>query len=102
MKKRILAIALTGLLLVLGLALIGCGTLGRGAGVQTFTGEAQGFNGLIRVEIDVQRSRVVDVRVVENHESPSFFELPFERTISSVVNSQSLNVDRVAGATFTS
>ena len=102
MRNKIFAIGLIGVLLTAGLLLVTCGTMGGTGRVRTFTGEAPGYGGLIKVEVDVQGDKVVAVRVVESFETAMFAELPFERTISSVINFGSLNVDTVAGATFTS
>ena len=70
----------------------------------TYRGTALGYGAGITVEVSVDRGRILDVRVVEHTETTDLplVALAFERIPQAIVNGQTLAVDMVAGATFTS
>lgn len=104
MKKRVLALALC-----MALALTGCTgsnpSASNGGGTftpGTYTGEAQGYGGTMKVEVEVDADRIVAVRVVEHKESAGVSDPALEQLPAAIVEHQSLALDTVAGCTFSS
>ena len=85
--------------LVLMLALL-CMT--TGAMADTFIAEAQGNNGPVKVEVDVENGAVTAVRVTEHSETAGICDAPIEKIPAEIVAGQTLNVDTVSSATNTS
>ena len=68
----------------------------------TYTGEGQGNNGPVKVEITVTSDAITDVKVLEQAETPSIAGPALERLPKAIVDNQSLKIDAVTGATNTS
>ncbi len=67
-----------------------------------YVGEGTGNNGPVKVEVTFDADRITSVKVVEHSETEGLFEAPVERIPAAIVENQSLAVDTVSGATFTS
>ena len=65
-------------------------------------GQGQGLNGPIEVEVTLKKDKILEITVKEHHESPGISDPALEQIPAKIVNSQSLMVDEVAGATRTS
>jgi flavocytochrome c len=89
--------------LVMILAVFGCVT---SSGVKfnpgTYQGTALGFEGDITMEVTVDAGRIVSIRTVSQNDTPEISGIAFERIPQVIVRRQSLAVDTVAGATFSS
>lgn len=68
----------------------------------TYTGEADGLNGPIKVEVTVDANKILEVKVLEHDESPGISDNAIKNIPESIVEYQSLNVDTVSGATYSS
>jgi uncharacterized protein with FMN-binding domain len=68
----------------------------------TYTGEGQGNNGPVKVEVTVEGGKITEVSVIEHQETPVLSDGAIEQIPQSIVENQSLEVDTVAGATVTS
>ena len=68
----------------------------------TYEGEAQGLMGAIKVSVVVTEDAIVSVTVTEQSETPSIAGPALEQIPAAIVAHQTLAVDVVAGATFTS
>ena len=68
----------------------------------TYTGEANGLNGPIKVEVKVDANKILEVKVLEHNESPGISDNAIKNIPESIVEYQSLNVDTVSGATYSS
>lgn len=68
----------------------------------TFSGEADGFQPALIVNVTISNDKIVNINIVEHNESEGFFEKPFETIPSDIINKQSLSVDTISGATYTS
>lgn len=68
----------------------------------TYTGTAGGNNGPITVRVTVTEDQITDIQIGENDESFFVCETPFETIPAQILEYQTLAVDTVAGATFTS
>lgn len=99
MKRFI--VVLLGVMMAASL-IVGCATGGRGRQTGTFRGSAVGFGGPVVVDVTFDRGNIQSIEVVSHNETYMFFERPFERVISSVLNDNNLNVDVVTGATLSS
>ena len=62
-------------------------------------GEAQGHNGLIQYEIDVNDNKINDLKILKHSETGGIFGQVIEKLKDSVVEQQSFDVDAVSGAT---
>ncbi len=67
-----------------------------------YTGEGQGNNGPVKVEVTFSEDRITDIQVTEHAETPGICEPAMERIPAAVLESQSLAVDAVSGATNSS
>ncbi|HCX65576.1 MAG TPA: hypothetical protein DHN33_10240 [Eubacteriaceae bacterium] len=68
----------------------------------TYTAEASGKNGPIEVEVVFSESEIESVEVISHKETEGIFEEPVEKIPKNIVEQQSLAVDSIAGATYTS
>ena len=68
----------------------------------TYTGTAQGKNGDVTVEVTLSDSAITDVKVTEQSETEGIADGALETVPKEIVDSQSLSVDAVSGATITS
>jgi fumarate reductase flavoprotein subunit len=104
MKKPFVRLALCILLVLI--VFTGCSHSQRNRELRvndgTFRATAQGRNGDLTVETVFSRNRIASITVVAHNESSNFAKIPVQRIPSEIVQYQSLAVDSVAGATFTS
>lgn len=66
-----------------------------------YQGSASGFQGTITVSVTVSGGAVTDITVVSENDTPSYFSRA-ESVIDTIVDEQSLEVDAVSGATYSS
>ncbi|MBQ6563668.1 MAG: FAD-dependent oxidoreductase [Clostridia bacterium] len=69
---------------------------------ETYTGEAEGKNGKIAVEITVEDGKITDVQITEQVETAGLADEPLAQIPALVVENQSLAIDAFTGATVTS
>lgn len=89
------------------LALVSASPLFCTAGASNLTpgsyeGSANGRNGEISVKVDVSDSKILGVRIQKHHETPGLSDTPLKVIPERIVKNQSIAVDKVTGATFTS
>ena len=68
----------------------------------TYTAEAQGMNGAVKVEVVFTADRIETVTVTDHAETAGISDPAIERVPDAITEHQSLGVDTVAGATITS
>lgn len=68
----------------------------------TYTASAKGYHGDIKVAVKVSKSKITGIRVVEHGETPGISDLAISGIPKAIVASQSLAVDAVSGASFSS
>ena len=96
--KRLVA----GFLAVL-MVLVGCVAAGaEGMTPGTYTAEAEGFHGTIKLEVTVDADAITGIEVVEHSETAGIGEAALPVLVESVLEHQTTGVDSVAGATVTS
>jgi len=68
----------------------------------TYEGEATGRNGSIKVEVTVDEHKISGIKVVSHKESAGLSDAPLSLLPKEIINNQTLKVDNIAGATFSS
>ena len=67
----------------------------------TYEGSADGYHGTITVSAVVGKGAVTEISIVEENDTPQFFERAKE-IIDTIMNRQSLEVEGITGATYSS
>ncbi|MFM9414387.1 FMN-binding protein [Peptococcus simiae] len=67
----------------------------------TYTGSAEGYSGLVTVEVTVKDNKIVDLKVLSHTETPGYYEKG-AGVIQAILAKGSLEVDTISGATLTS
>lgn len=68
----------------------------------TYTGEADGFGGTVKVEVTVKKQKITEVNVTSAEGEDGSYLSMAEDIIPKIVDAQSAEVDTVSGATFSS
>jgi urocanate reductase len=68
----------------------------------TFEGNAYGMQGPIKVQVTVAAKKITDVKIISAKETPNVAKVALERIPARIVETQSLKIDSVSGATFAS
>ena len=68
----------------------------------TYTAEAKGHNDMLKVSVTVDSEKITEVEVVEHAESEGIADGAIKNIPAGIVEGQTLAVDTVSGATFTS
>lgn len=68
----------------------------------TYTASSQGNNGPVKVEVVFTEKSIESVKVTEHSETSGISDAAIERIPTQIVESQSLNIDTVSGATNSS
>ena len=67
-----------------------------------YTGSAQGYGGLITVQVTIESGRITDIQILDaSHETASFFNRA-KTLVETVLTRQTWEVDTVSGATYSS
>lgn len=68
----------------------------------TYTGEGQGNNGPIKVEVIVKDGNITEINVLEQAETENIYAGAAEQFIPELIRTQNLDLDAVSGATNSS
>ena len=69
----------------------------------TYTGTASGFGNNLTVEVVIQDNLISSIEIVKHNERQSrYYQKAFDAVPLEIIQSQSLEVDTVTGATFSS
>lgn len=68
----------------------------------TYTGSATGFGGLLTAEVTLSENRIESVAITEDSETAGIGSKAIEALPGRIVATQSVAVDGVSGATYTS
>lgn len=68
----------------------------------TYTGSGQGFRGTISSKVIVKNGKVTSITITSYQDDEEFFNHVKSTIINNIISKQSLNVDAVSGATFSS
>lgn len=72
-----------------------------GAMAETYTGEATGFGGALKVEVAVTDGHIDEIKVLEQSETETIGGMALNLLPGMVVDAQSTNIDGVTGASVT-
>ncbi|VDG20980.1 FAD-binding dehydrogenase [Lactobacillus sp.] [Lactiplantibacillus mudanjiangensis] len=67
--------------------------------VKQIKGQAQGHNGIISYEVDVDDNQIEDLKILKHSETSGIFNQVIDKLKKSVITAQSFNVDTISGAT---
>jgi len=100
--KKFKKIIATLLLMTLVFAMSGCGVGKKTKALTngTYTGEAEGKGGLIKVELAVAEGKISKIDVKEHHETAGIGDLAMKEISKAIIENQSVNVDTISGATI--
>lgn len=68
----------------------------------TYQGEGEGFGGAILVSVTVLDGKITDIELLEHSETAGISDAAVEQIPADIIEAQSVDVDVVAGATYTS
>ena len=68
----------------------------------TYSGTGQGRNGSIQVTVKVKKGKVTSITIESSNEDAGYFNRAKDTVIGEIIDSQSLNVQTVSGATMSS
>lgn len=68
----------------------------------TYTGFGTGFRGTTEVSVTVENGAITQIEVTSYQDDEQFFERAQSGVIDAIISAQSVNVDTVSGATFSS
>lgn len=68
----------------------------------TYEGQANGYRGLVKVSVTVKDHKITAIKVLSNSDDAAFFSRASAGVIKSIIAKQSLKVDVVSGATYSS
>lgn len=68
----------------------------------TYQGEGKGIHDMLKVEVTVDESKILEIKITEHTETPGISDAALEQVPQDIIKYQSLLVDTVAGATVTS
>lgn len=102
MGKKPLITALL-FILVISLVIIGCTGKKKGFKDGTYKGEGEGKGGKMVVEVKVSKGKIDNIKVLEQNETPGYFEPARDGIVDQVKSKNSTsNIQAVSGATLTS
>ena len=68
----------------------------------TYEGQAKGYRGLVKVSVTVKDHKITAIKVLSNSDDAAFFNRASAGVIKNILAKQSLKVDVVSGATYSS
>lgn len=96
--KKLVKLMLAGLLFVVS----ACSSKTAAYTPGTYTGEAQGFGGIVTVTITTDEEKITDVIVTGEDETPEIGGAHLEELATQILDAQKAEIDGVSGATITS
>lgn len=67
-----------------------------------YIGMGTGFGGNIRVQVSIDGNRITRIETIEHSETSGYYQEVYKSISKELIDSQSLNVDAISGATATS
>ena len=68
----------------------------------TYEGQANGYRGVVKVSVTVKDHKITAIKVLSNSDDAAFFNRASTGVIKNILDKQSLKVDVVGGATYSS
>ncbi|SJZ51623.1 FMN-binding domain-containing protein [Cetobacterium ceti] len=76
--------------------------LGVSAFAQTKEGVGYGYKDDIKVAVEMDGDKIKDIKVLANQDTPKISEPAIEELTKKIIETQSVEVEDIAGATYTS
>ncbi|MFD3158337.1 FMN-binding protein [Haloimpatiens sp. FM7330] len=67
-----------------------------------YEGIGQGHHGDIKVSVDIDKYKIKEIKIIEQQETPELCDIVYDKIPKMVVKANSVKVDVVAGASYTS
>ncbi len=67
-----------------------------------YSGSGEGVHGVIKLSVSVEKGRIAEIRIDEQHETKGVSEVALDEIPRAIIKAQSTEVDTVAGASVTS
>lgn len=100
MKKSLFTILSLVLVLSLMTSAIFAAELNMEPG--TYTGQGEGMNGIIEVKVTVSEDKITEIKIVKEQETDGLTDTVFEKIPADILEHQSLALDTISGATYSS
>lgn len=71
-------------------------------GVKHFQGKGEGFAGDILVNVGIKNNKILSIDILKSSETPTISNVAFRKLTDNIISNQSLDIDNIAGATYTS
>ncbi|WP_020610951.1 flavocytochrome c [Sediminispirochaeta bajacaliforniensis] len=98
--KRLITLSMVILLVFMT---IGCGKKEQRFTAGTYEGAAPGIHGDdVVLEVTVDDTSIKEIKVIQNNETPGVSDAAFDRIPKAIIEGQTLAVDTVSGATYSS
>ena len=68
----------------------------------TYQGEAEGFGGMVAVEVKVEKGKITAIEIVSVQKEDGAYLSMAKDIIPKIIEAQSTDVDTISGATFSS
>lgn len=68
----------------------------------TYTAEAQGHGGPVKVAVTFDKSKITDIKIVQQSETAGLGDKALDQVKGAILSNQSLGIDAVSGATYSS
>ncbi len=68
----------------------------------TYVGEGKGYGGVMSIEVIIEDGAIIEISVLEHGETPILSDAAFNALPGRMIEAQSIEVDSVSGATYTS
>ena len=97
--KKVLALCLALCMMLFGVT---CFAEAAAYTPGTYTAQAFGMNGYVPVTVTVSENKIESIEIGDNYETPGVSGYAIRQVPAAILEYQSLAVDTVTGATFTS
>ncbi|WP_411682506.1 FMN-binding protein [Clostridium thailandense] len=74
----------------------------KGISDGVYKGTGNGFRGQMTVEVTIKNEQITEVKVIETNDDAKWFDRAYSTVVSSIISKQTVEVDSVSGATYSS
>lgn len=108
-RKKLSTVIISALMtLTIAIGLVGCGQKSTSEDsaitfkAGTYEATAKGHNADLKLSVTVDETSIKEINILEHNESPGISDPAFEKVPNEIIETQSVNVDSVSGATVSS
>jgi len=77
-------------------------TIGKVMADGTYKGTGEGFRGETTVEVTVSKGSITDIQIISTKDDNKYISKASSQVLSNIISAQSVDVDTVSGATYSS